>query len=118
MLEGLVDDIHYAMPGGKTTATIDLLCEVWGAYLGEVFRRHAGGEWVVWEDQFGRAAAIRWARTQVFPADKVRKRITQGAENNLRAYYATSKSLWAGTSKTAEPGAAADGGGTRALPGA
>ena len=47
VLEGLVDDIHYAMPGGKTTATIDLLCEVWGAYLGEGIpaarRRGVGG---------------------------------------------------------------------------
>jgi hypothetical protein len=86
-IERLVDDIQYSMPGGATPANIDLLCRVWGAYVGEVFRRQVGGEWIDWEDQYGKAIAFQSGGVKVFPQDKVRKRIAGGPEHNLRDYY-------------------------------
>ena len=86
-IERLVDDIKYSMPGGATAANIDLLCRVGGAYIGEVFRRQVGGEWIDWEDQYGKAIAFQSGGIKVFPMDKVRKRIAGGAEHNLRDYY-------------------------------
>ena len=86
-IERVVDDIKYSMPDGKTPANIDLLCRVWGAYIGEVFRRQVGGEWIDWEDQYGKAIAFQSVGVKVFPMDKVRKRIVGGSEHNLRDYY-------------------------------
>lgn len=94
-IEKAVDDIKYSMPGGKSAANVDRLCELWGAYIGEVFRRQAGGEWVVHEDQYGKVLAIKLPGGTVFPEDKVRKRITQGAEHNLKEYYDTFRELYA-----------------------
>ena len=42
MIERLIDDVHYSMPQGKTLENVDLLCRLWGAYIGEVFRRSVG----------------------------------------------------------------------------
>ncbi len=87
-IERLVDDIKYSMPGGPKQENIDLLCRVWGAYVGEVFRRHVDGEWINWEDQFGKAIAFESGGVKLFPYDKVRKRLTIGPEHNLKDYYA------------------------------
>ncbi len=65
----------------------------WGAYIGEVFRRNVGGEWLQWEDEYGKAAAIECNGTKIFPIDKVNKRIFQGKENHLPSSYATFKAL-------------------------
>jgi hypothetical protein len=86
-IEQLVDDVHYSLPEGKTPENTDLMCRLWGAYIGEVFRRHVGGEWVHREDQYGKAVAFRSGGFTVFPHDKVRKRIAGGPEHNLRDYY-------------------------------
>lgn len=86
-LDRIVDDIHYSIPDGKTAENIDLVCRLWGAYIGEVFRRHVGGEWVRWDDQFGTSVAFQSGGVTVFPEDKVRKRILSGPEHNLRDYY-------------------------------
>jgi hypothetical protein len=59
----------------------------WGAYVGEVFVRHAGAAWVQWEDEHGKTAAVQCNDVTTFPLDKVRKRIEQGPENHLASYY-------------------------------
>jgi hypothetical protein len=86
-VEHLVDDIHYALPKGKTPENVDLLCRLWGAYLGEVFRKNVGGEWTIWKGQSGEAIALKCGRVTIFPHDKVRKRLTAGVEHNLKDYY-------------------------------
>lgn len=89
VLENLVDDIHYRLPDGKSQKNINLLCQIWGAYIGEVFRRNIGGEWINWEDEYGKAIAFQSSGVKVFPSDKVHKRIVNGAEHNLYDYYYT-----------------------------
>ncbi len=64
-----------------------MFCRVWGAYIGEVFRRQVGGEWIEWTDQYGKAIAFQSGGVKVFPSDKVRKRIVGGPAHNLRDYY-------------------------------
>jgi hypothetical protein len=75
------------MPKGKTPENIDLLCRLWGAYVGEVFRRNVGGEWAAWKDRYGEAVALKCSGVTIFPHDKVRKRLTAGTEHSLTAYY-------------------------------
>jgi hypothetical protein len=86
-LERLVEDVHYSMPKGKTPENIELLCRLWGAYIGEVFRRNAGGEWATWKDRNAEAVALRCGGVTIFPHDTVRKRLTSGAVHDLGAYY-------------------------------
>lgn len=93
LVEELVDDMHYTLPQGKTPQNVALLSELWGAYIGEVFRRNVGGEWITWEDQWGKAPAIALGGTKIFPQDKVRKRFTNGPEDNLWHYYQTFRDL-------------------------
>jgi hypothetical protein len=95
LIEAAVDDVHYSMPGGKTPDVVGQLARLWGSYIGEVFRRQVGAEWVVWEDEHGRTAAVQRAGQIVFPHDKVRKRLEQGGAHNLRDYFATYRSLMA-----------------------
>jgi hypothetical protein len=63
----------------------------WGAYLGEVFRRNIGGEWIEFQNQLFKAIGVRYKKIIVFPIDKVRKRILEGRSHNLVAFYKTFK---------------------------
>jgi Domain of unknown function (DUF3806) len=94
-VERLVDDVRYSMPGGTKPENIDLLCRVWGAYIGEVFHRNTGGEWVQWKDQSGEAIAFKSGGVTVFPHDKVRKRLLDGPEHNLWDYFQAFRDLMA-----------------------
>jgi hypothetical protein len=70
---------------------IDMYSEYMGAYIGEVFRRHVGGEWVWWEDKGGRVPSLKCGELTIFPHDKVRKRLTHGVRESLTAYYGVFK---------------------------
>ena len=93
LLESLVPDVHYRMPNGKAQENIQLLCRLWGAYIGEVFRRNIGGEWIEWEDQYGKAIAFQSGNVKVFPSNKVHKRLVNRAEHNLHDYYYTFRDM-------------------------
>lgn len=58
-----------------------------GAYIGEVFRRVVGGEWVIHSDKLGQVPAVRCGDLTIFPHDKVRKRLVDGPRDNLFAYF-------------------------------
>jgi hypothetical protein len=62
---------------------------LWGAYIGEVLRRHCGGKWVM----VGGTAALRAGGFTLFPLTKVEKRLTEGAEHNLVGYFAVCADL-------------------------
>ncbi|MCA9103930.1 MAG: DUF3806 domain-containing protein [Planctomycetales bacterium] len=86
-IERMVDDVEYSLPGGATPENKRLLCRLWGAYIGEVFRRNLGGQWLMWKDEYGEAIALQCNEVTVFPHDKIRKRFSQGIEHKLDAYY-------------------------------
>ena len=66
------------------------LASAFGAYVGEVFRRHRGGAWEYEEPT--RAGlppvALQCDDLRVFPIDKVYKRLTRGAAESLDLYVA------------------------------
>lgn len=49
-IDKLIGDIDFSMPGGKSDENTELLTRSWGAYVGEVLRRHADGEWSISDD--------------------------------------------------------------------
>ena len=59
-------------------------CEIWGAYFGEVIRRRYGGRWSTSVDG---TLQVDLSGTSPQPIAKVRKRIMNGASDNLRVYF-------------------------------
>ena len=82
-LEDNVDMVEYAIAGGKSEENIDLLTRIWGAYLGEVLIHATDGSWI---EHDGRPA-VQGANGIAFPHDQVRRRIVDGADNNLSNYF-------------------------------
>ncbi len=65
------------------------LCKVWGGYLGEVVRRHWGGEWVLETYPGGNVltVALNVPGGMVFPSMKIYRRLSQGAGESVWTFY-------------------------------
>ncbi len=85
-LEEVAGRMFSQKPSG---AQLEQLCFLYGAYLGEVARRHHGGDWVIPTD--GPYAGVVTLQTkggsQTSPSAKLYKRLTNGDEDNLDFYY-------------------------------
>jgi hypothetical protein len=60
---------------------------LWGSYIGEVIRRNYGGEW----QKTSAGIIFKIANAELYPLDKVYKRLTNGVEDNIEFYYETFK---------------------------
>lgn len=79
------------------------LAKLLGVYLGEVARRHHGGEWLIpKEGPFQGALVLQSKRGQTSPPSKVYKRLTDGPEDNLVFYYKALLSGGAGETRRVE----------------
>jgi hypothetical protein len=63
---------------------LDEASKTWGAYLGEVIRRRYGGQWSTSADGI---LQVDLSGTSPQPIAKVRKRIVDGASDNIRVYF-------------------------------
>lgn len=72
---------------------VDESCKMWGAYFGEVVRRRWGGEWSIETYPGAQFATLTLtvAGAKLFPSIKVYRRLTQGASEDLRTFYASVK---------------------------
>lgn len=68
---------------------IEQVCNVYGAYIGEVMRRNEGGDWFLDEKVLPgeKIAALRVGSLQTSPSAKVFKRIMNGPEDDVWFYY-------------------------------
>ena len=64
---------------------------MWGIYVGEVVRRHYGGQWEVSKPDGILQLVIGQAR--LFPVRKVQKRITEGPGDNVAFYFSAMKTV-------------------------
>jgi hypothetical protein len=65
------------------------MCKLWGCYLGEVVRRRFGGEWAI-ETYPGKQFAtltLSVGGNKLFPSMKVHRRLTEGENDNVWAFY-------------------------------
>jgi hypothetical protein len=62
---------------------------IWGAYIGEVMRRHLHGEWTFSVDEASGAITftLRIEHLALQPIDRVTKRLIGGPAHNLWSYY-------------------------------
>ena len=86
-LEAQCEAAKYALRNGLTPENIDKLTGLWGAYFGEVLRRHSAAQWrslsVDGADRF----VLQAGETQIAPHQFVRARLEQGAGRDLREAY-------------------------------
>ena len=68
--------------------TIIQMSKMLGGYIGEVMKKHYGGNWGV-EDFMnqGNTILINIGELKIFPVGKVYKRLKNGAEDNVYHYY-------------------------------
>jgi hypothetical protein len=68
---------------------VDFEVRLWGSYLGEVLRRRYAGTWEMTQYPGGVAAvpAVELRGSRLFPLMKVYRRLTEGEEEDLRAFY-------------------------------
>ena len=86
-IDGL-DDILVRV-GESPELDIDFEVRLWGSYLGEVLRRRYAGSWEMTQYPGGVAAvpAVELRGSRLFPLMKVYRRLTEGEEEDLRAFY-------------------------------
>lgn len=75
--------------GESPELDIDFEVRLWGSYLGEVLRRRYAGSWEMTQYRGGVLAvpAIDVRGSRLFPLMKVYRRLTDGDEDDLRAFY-------------------------------
>lgn len=86
-IERILSAIHSRSQKPGEALTEEALTEasnMWGVYFGEVIRRRYGGQWSLSADG---AHHIDLSGTAPQPIVKVRKRIVDGASDNLRVYF-------------------------------
>jgi hypothetical protein len=75
--------------GESPELDLDFEVRLWGSYLGEVLRRRYAGTWEMTQYPGGAMAvpAIDVRGSRLFPLMKVYRRLTEGDEDDLRAFY-------------------------------
>jgi hypothetical protein len=75
--------------GESPELDLDFEVRLWGSYLGEVLRRRYAGTWEMTQYPGGALAvpAVDVRGSRLFPLMKVYRRLTEGDEEDLRAYY-------------------------------
>jgi hypothetical protein len=97
-VERILGKIHNAGrygSGGAAPSEEELVAasKMWGTYIGEVIRRHYGGQWSQSEDG---GLALLIGEATAYPVAKARKRIVDGASDNIRYYFSSMLKLLQG----------------------
>jgi hypothetical protein len=75
---------------GPSADEIHTVAKMFGGYIGEVFRKHHGGDWVLEPDETTSVPALTVVCPdggRFFPPAKAHKRIVNGQEDNVWGYY-------------------------------
>ena len=97
-VERILGKIHNAGrygSGGAAPSEEELVAssKMWGTYIGEVIRRHYGGQWSPSEDG---SLALLIGEARAYPIAKARKRMVDGASDNIRYYFSSMLKLLQG----------------------
>jgi hypothetical protein len=94
-LETILTQLARRMASGESSPEdVGETCKMWGSYLGEVVRRRFGGEWSI-ETYPGKQFAtltLSVGATKLFPTMKIHRRLTQGEDDSVWAFYRMVKS--------------------------
>jgi hypothetical protein len=93
-VETIAEELYQSIPQGMlnklfhlspSEGEIQKICDMFGAYIGEVFRRGKGGVWA--NNQEFSAVGIQHGASWLFPQGKVHDRLRNGSEDNLWTYF-------------------------------
>ena len=93
-VESIAEELYQSIPSGilnrlfhlsPSEGEIQNICNIFGAYIGEVFRRSKGGDWA--NNQEFSAVGIQHGASWLFPQGKVHDRLRNGSEDNLWTYF-------------------------------
>jgi hypothetical protein len=88
-LEDILSRMKQQYADNPTQDQLDERCKMWGSYLGEVVRRRFGGTWSI-ETYPGKGFAtltLSVGGSKLFPSMKVHRRLTQGEDDDVWAFY-------------------------------
>jgi hypothetical protein len=88
-VEEMLGRLHDDMPSARPTQDeVWVFAKAFGSYMGEVLRRHHGGEWGTISMDGQSFPGLRQANgVLIWPWSKAHKRLTNGAEDNVWHYY-------------------------------
>jgi hypothetical protein len=97
LVEAILDKAHAAISAGAVDRflrrgpsedDVDAMAKIYGSYVGEVLRRVADSKWDIDLHTVPGETLICLRRDTViiYPSEKVRKRLTNGREDNLSFY--------------------------------
>ena len=88
LLGELHDELHSEL-ASSSEQELDEMSRLWGGYFGEVVRRRFGGEWAIEKYPAGDflIVTLNVNGAKLFPAMKIHKRLTGGADENLLLFY-------------------------------
>lgn len=96
ILARLHDELRGGPPGVSSPDAVappadqmELMCKLWGGYLGEVVRRRWGGEWSVetYPGALFATLTLTIGTAKLFPSIKVYRRLTEGEPDNIWTFY-------------------------------
>jgi len=75
--------------GESPELDLDFEVRLWGSYIGEVLRRRYAGSWEMTQYPGGLVAvpSVEVRGSRLFPLMKVHRRLTEGEEEDLRAFF-------------------------------
>jgi hypothetical protein len=89
-VETILAELARQMASGQAMSEdVGETCKMWGSYVGEVVRRRFGGEWSI-ESYPGKQFAtltLSVGSTKLFPTMKIHRRLTQGEDDSVWAFY-------------------------------
>lgn len=99
-------DTILAAEKASSSEDLNLAARLWGGYLGEVFCRHHGGEWVmaIYPGSELSMPSIQVGASQLYPLLKVQRRLTLGPNEEIAGFYQKVATALAGKS-SARPAA-------------
>lgn len=92
LLEAVAHTIHKLIEDGDelSEAEYDVLCKIYGGYLGEVLRAELGGKWLLDTEVSPGVGviALRFSAGRIYPPMKWSRRLEKGVEEDLVAFAA------------------------------
>lgn len=73
---------------------VDRVCDMYGGYIGEIFRKNIGGEWIHEANEFTAGEKVYFLKIgemTICPWAKVCKRVVNGKEDDVWFYYQAMK---------------------------
>jgi hypothetical protein len=96
IVEAILQQLHATIPSNffqrlvrKTPSEKQVLtmAKIFGGYLGETIRKTHGGSWELFDMKGADTVSLKVGESNIFPVARVYKRIRNGSEENVYAYY-------------------------------